>query len=377
MKMNYIEKIKKIDDDRVLMLNSVKENIIKKNTLLSSNLNDIILLLNNDEVNTKKYKNIIKAKQFIFELTEQIANATNIEDIVNLRKKVNYYINKIKKELAGRNISSESFEKMYSSVNYLRTDISRYISFLKRKEKLTEIAELYKDINNLSQESITKLKKLLSNEIRYNKRYILSINDYHKKDTKKTEKKSSVSTDSIIKIQDKELDEIEEQELSEENMSNIPLNFFAIPKFEDKVHSMKNDKLSYTQDLNTKIDCYLHQYNFLKITSYKGNFLKKCLIFLKNIPKYVMNKKIIKYAEYDYNIYYHGDDLGDFINYFRKNNSIQLALELIFQKSSLSKREIDYLFEHQKCTYWIIEFCNQQKNSLETHKKLYRSRNYI
>ena len=112
MTINYSEKIEKINNERILMLNIIKENINKNNISLSNNLNNIISTLNEDEKNTKKYKSILKAKQLIFELTEQIIIATSIEEITNLRKKINYYINKIKKELASREINEEVFDKM-------------------------------------------------------------------------------------------------------------------------------------------------------------------------------------------------------------------------------------------------------------------------
>ena len=68
MKTNYNDKIKKINDDRILMLNKVKESIIINNNSLGNNLDNIISMINKDEINSKKYKSILKAKQLIFQL---------------------------------------------------------------------------------------------------------------------------------------------------------------------------------------------------------------------------------------------------------------------------------------------------------------------
>ena len=136
----------------------------------------------------------------------------------------------------------------------------------------------------------------------------------------------------------------------------------------------ENDEESNNNNLTQKIEGHLSRYQFFEISSYEGNFFQKCVIFLKNIPKYIFNKRIIKNAEYDYNVYYHCDDLDSFINYFKRYNSIQFALGLIFRKSSLSKREIECLFNHEKCVDWINEFFNSQNNVLNTSKKLVRTK---
>lgn len=112
MNTRYSEKINKINEDRKLILNMVKENLDKTKLELSDNINNIINALNYDEQNIEKYKNIINAKQLILELMEEISMANNIEEIVNLRKKINYYINKIKKELLKRKISPELLNKI-------------------------------------------------------------------------------------------------------------------------------------------------------------------------------------------------------------------------------------------------------------------------
>ena len=118
MKINYDEKIQKINDDRKTMLNSVKDNILNNNTTLINNLDNIIEMINIDEVNTKKYTAIVRMKSLIFDLTEKIVNANSIEEITTLRKKINYYINKIKKELVERNIDQDDMDKIQGKVDY-------------------------------------------------------------------------------------------------------------------------------------------------------------------------------------------------------------------------------------------------------------------
>jgi hypothetical protein len=178
MKTNYGEKIQKINDDRKTMLNSVKDNILNNNNTLINNLDNIIEMINIDEVNTKKYTAIVRMKSLIFDLTEKIVNANSIEEITTLRKKINYYINKIKKELVERNIEQDDMDKIQGKVDYLRYDITKYIRFLKRETNITKISNHYDNISNLTIEEKKEFKKLLANESRYNKRNLSSLNSY-------------------------------------------------------------------------------------------------------------------------------------------------------------------------------------------------------
>lgn len=334
---NYNEKIEKIKNDRVLMLTSIKDKVANNSQALIANLDTVIEKLDNDEINTKKYKAIIKAKQLILELIEQIISANSIEEIVKLRKMVNYYINKIKKELEERQIDEEDTKNIYNNVEHLRLDIRRYIRYLKREDNIIRIDGLYQNFDNLSPDEIAELKKLLANEMRYNRKFNNAIDTYPPKKHKTgVEASCEITTDVII---------------------NSILGFCgAIVEDSNNSAIINNNSASYSF-LGERIQHYLGAYKFPDSIPYDGSFRSRILAFLNNIKNYSKNKKIMSYVERDYYTYYHGGDLACFMAYFTKSNSIGFGLQLLLNNSKLSQREIECLLNHEMCLEWILEFC--------------------
>ena len=523
--MNYKEKIAKVNSERVIMLNKAKENISQKNVTLSDNLENTINTLEFDEKNVKKYKSIIKAKEMIASLTEEILNAKSVEDIVKLRSKINYYINKIKKELQKRNVSQTLYDETYNQVKYLRKDIATYIRFLKRESTLEEINNSCSNVDKLSSDEKNKLKKQLRNEHNYNKRYmkknaineIVLVNDEQAEEINNEENAQIESCENIIaensleestpseveyvqetyyesNVETPSYDETpqetfeEEQTISEDIFAKraaIPelqrdVLFSAVPqqpqidlnKYLDFIEEYKKEKkeeqtpqisdssknsqvteamilsaiakieekssreidattfiseelvdniLDYVdekkaerlekeknhqaemcfseqpedsnecvidesafegsqfidieRDLANRISYFRKQYKLSPIVSYNGSFIKNITSFLRNIPKYRVNQRIIKVMEKDYNTYYHGQDLCSFLEYSKKRNSIRFALETIFNKSRLTRREIECLTNHDMCLEWITEFYCQQDIECDEELTLYKKRN--
>lgn len=371
MRISYKEKIDKINADRILMLNMVKENISKDNTTLSEGLEITTAALDLDEQNTKEYTAIVTAKQLIFELTQEIANATDVEEIISLRKKVNYYINKIKKELMKRNISQEQFDKIYSDVSYLRGNIAMYLRFLKRENNILEITNLYENVDNLSDESSMRLKKLLNNELRYNKRILNSkTNDGEKRDNN-----NGNVTGSLPEANESSNDDL--KDVSQQGDLILDFNEL-VQQMGDKDTSMDEDLTLYsTLDptyLTQRLEYYKSQYNFKKLLGYDESFFKNFINLFRNIPRYRKNRRVIKAVERDYNIFYHGQDLGALLDYSKKRNSIFTALSAIFRSSRLSKRELECLYNHEKCKDWIIEFYKPKDDMLEGRRRVIRVR---
>jgi len=354
MRLSYNEKIERINNDRLLMFNTVKDYISMNNSRVSESLKITSSLFNFDEENTKEYKSIVNAKQLIFELTEEISKATSVDEVINLRKKINYYVNKIKKELVKRNVNQEVFNQIYTGVSYLRNNISMYIRFLKRESTLVEISDLYKKIDSLSPDDSDKLKKLLTNELNYNKRVLKTMNSDNTIDLKKTDMKHSSLIENgkdsnIFQLPSEIHDDVED--VVDENIS-IDFNNVFDTQFSGQIYNI----LEGADFLTDRIDRYNLQYKFSTLLNYNGTFFKNCVNFFRNIPRYNFNKNTIKLAERDYETFYHGSDLRDFIDYSKKRNSIKVAIEIIFKCSRLSKREIECLFNHDKCKEWIMEF---------------------
>lgn len=375
MKMiqNYSEKINKINKDRILMLNIIKEKISNNNSNLSNEVNNFISLLNVDERNTKEYKAIVKAKKLIFDLTDEIINANSIEEIITLRKKINYYINKIKKEMINRNIDKKTFDDLSQKTDNLRKNIAAYIRFIKRENNINQINCLYRNIDTLSSDDFNNFKKILSNELSYNRRVLKQLNNNDVfASNKKVKERTSTSTDS------KEANTIDNKTTDSTNSDNKERE--NIPTYQEQIQKLDNSlqelttlidecnlicketkgnvfDREYTESfLEERINYYNSQYRLATLFDYRGNFFSKGISFFRNIPRYIYNRKIIKNAINDYNTFYHGQDFGDFISYVKKRNSIRTVFSIIFNTSYLSKREAECLDNHNLCKQWIMTF---------------------
>ena len=382
MKMNYNEKIEKIDNDRIIMLSMLKEKAIKDKENLSINMSEILKLLKIEEENHNEYKSIIKSKELIMKLTEEIQNANDIEEIKKLRNKLNYYINKIKKELAKRNINNDIVDNMYNQVAYLRKDISSYISYLKRQSNIDEIKYLYKNIDNIPIEEIKKLKNKLEIETKYNRNNIKKLKN-KSLSIENDNKISSNITTIEKKLKEKDKNTIEEiiYEISnikgsneKESETNI-LN--SIYKEIEILSSNSESKLTLAEktkniSLLDKANSYKERYDFKELNKYNKNFLGNFLALLKNIPIYNWNKKATKRLKADYEMYYRGKDLNSYIAYSKKRNSIKTALATIFKNSRLTEREKECLYNHDYCVEWITEFYKQNNQSNNKAIKLQR-----
>lgn len=361
MRLDISEKIEKINNERILMLNMVKNRIAEDNMFLSLSLDKVVSILNLDEQNIKEYTSINKAKLLIFELTEQIAMTTTLEDVIKLRKKINYYINKIKKELVRRNVSTEILDEMFCNVTFLRKNISMYIRFLRKDSTLKEILALYENVNDLSSNDVLRLKKLATNELNYNKRNLKSMENNQKGKLKKTEK-GSLSLESKEDDDAFDIDKLKQFLVS---LGNSEL------KSDESSHMSQNLVQSETY-LLSQVSQYFLKYNFADLISYENNIFKNFVILLRNIKKYNWNQKVLKCADRDYNVFYHGEDFAGFIAYSKKRNSLITALAIIFACSHLSKREIECLNNHNLCQEWIREFYFQQSLDCEKEAKLTR-----
>lgn len=359
MRMSYNDKIKKINNDRTLMLYKIKDKISGDNKSLFNNYEDVFSVLDIDNKNSQEYKTIIKAKELISKLIDEICKASSVEEIIALRKKINYYINKIKKELSKRNITEKEYEKVSNKVNYLRKNMSMLIRVMKRDVILEEIDSLYKKYDNLPDEDIVNFKKLLSKEMSYNSRTLRNINNNIVR-AKVSEKSVEILNIIEDEKQSKNIDESTVIDMSScyNNDDNDKIDERIISV--DNNDNIYNSNPSNNNDLLNRINYYVLQYQVNPLLTYNGSTLKKISILLRNIPRYTKNKKLIKLAEIDYNTFYHGKDLGAFIAYSKKRNSIGLGLDIIFKKTHLSKREIECLYQHDRCAEWIDEFYNYE-----------------
>ena len=169
--MNNEEKVTKIKEERKLLLEMVKNTISNNKDSFTEELDNLYKVLKLDEENTKKYTALLKAKDLIQELIEEILVAESIDDIIRLRKRLNYYINKVKKELMSRSIDDDSIIKYQEIVSNIRNNVAKYIRFLKRSDNISLIDD-FSVKDELSPEEVQLYKKLIKRENSYNHDYL-------------------------------------------------------------------------------------------------------------------------------------------------------------------------------------------------------------
>ena len=317
-----------IKEERIELLMEVRESIKEQNENVLNNANEIISLLEYDDMNIKKYQSLKEAQELINSLTIEIANSNSKEDIEKLRKKLNYYINKIKNEAKKRNIDYNNY---YEKVSTIRKDISKYIRFLKKQDQINELEMINNNYELLTDEDKEKLQ-----------RQLLTARNYNTRIKKEQENKKE---EDIISIQ-----------AEEQKEKNIRFNFSKKLRLLDLMDSYSSDE----EFISNKIIEFNKRYDLNETYDYNDSIGKNVISFFKNIPIYNTNKKLLKKMYFDYANFYGGDDLGLYIDYTRRNNSIIEGLKGIFKKSSLYNKENIYLDNHNRCVNWILSFVKRK-----------------
>lgn len=354
------EKIEQIRNERRELLNKVRENIKNKNNLAATNIWEIMEAMYKEEKSTKEYIAIIKAKEMISELTIKIVEAKNVEEIISLRKKVNYYINKIKKILKDRGITPTELNKLSNNVNYMRKDISKYIRILKRENSLNEIVAMNESLDTLSIDEVKKLKQLIEIEKKYNKRNISSLENETmdiKNIKEETKPKFPITYQQLIKRADNIL------------YGDTPQITLNPPIQETKKTRVSlnptNKPQQNMEDYIQKFDGLNNEYGICKLQIYNSSLFKNCIRLVDNIPRYLSNKKKIKLMKCIYNNYYQEPNFGLFIKYTKDNNSVTNAIRTIFKRSKLFRRETECLTEHSEYREWIHSYLATKNKTLQ------------
>lgn len=336
---NQSERINKIREQRKQLLSSVRDSIIFSNNSVSRSFSDVEWILSLYEKNSKKCEAIIKAQDFIQQLTIEIAECNDANKAIEIRKKLNYYIRKIKTELKNRGINDDFVQKYSDNVDNLRKNIAKYIRYLKRESNITEIEKLNNDVDNLSSEDREKLRKLLRNEVRYTANNMKANNLIPKK-KEKVGMPSNKALDNIF------LDENlpKRKEISEMYLEDKPVRRSNIADLSlEGVSSDLEFRDMSRKSLEDGIGLYDMKYHVYDLHEFEGSFSKRMAALLKNIPIYFKNKSRIKNMKQEVNMYYGGDDLIQYISYIEKINSIKYGLKKLFMGSKLYSKEAYYL----------------------------------
>lgn len=391
--MTNEELISKITKDRLEMYERIKENLNNNSSNLTTNIDELLEAMHEEDKNAKEYIAILKAKDMIANLTKQIIEAKDVEEIMSIRKSVNYYINKIKNILKKRGITPNELDKLSENTYYMRKDIARYIRVLKRENNIEDINALNNNFGPLSIDDTKNLKKLIRNEINYTKRNQSNLgNDgsYVKKEEVKEEVIESnpteqLSIDELLQQFMEEPDtkpskqeELEKalRELSEKNNSTPKPKEkqsleVALRELRKKDNSSVPQKRCVIFDETIEVKDYVdsfknlsQQYGIKNLHIYNTSFSKNCIRLIRNIPNYIKNKKAIKIMQRDYNNYQRSQDFKLFIKYTREKNSITNAIGSIFKKSKLFRRETECSNIYREYSNWIEKYLSQGKKKI-------------
>ena len=192
MNNEIIEKIK--NDNKELLEISKKE---MKNNGIS--FKDSVKRIIDEMKNCTNDSNNEELLNSIYSISEEIEEADSIEKIVELRKKLNYLITKIKKEKEKRNLILASSFDFLEETNKYRKSIAKHIRYLKRINNIKEIEKLNSNYTKLSIEELENLKKIVKREQNYNRKN-LPQKEVIKVIPKKEDKKIDMSFITDLKV---------------------------------------------------------------------------------------------------------------------------------------------------------------------------------
>lgn len=268
MKLN--ERIEKINDERELFTKELKLCVGFEEFIFSYRIKELVIKMN-VEPTTKKNQRLLGASQEVSSILKEIIKSDSEEEIVNLRKKINSYITLIRKEANTRiqeeKIKEEDLEEFTKGCTEVRNDISRLIRVIKRKNSINEINNI--DINELSTEALKEFRKKVNNENNFNNRLNKYLNG-----TSKTKKVSKQETNSIIVSEENQI-ENNQEDLATDNqlimINNLQINNEGMNKLTEKYNRLE----------------------LKKPREFGNNIIKNLIIFIMNIPTYIINKKPI------------------------------------------------------------------------------------
>jgi len=328
-----------IKNDRIVALEAIKNAIINNNQDVIQNIDELLNDYQLDEQNVKHYRAVKKAEEMITDLTISVCNATTSDDITKARKQLNYYLDKVKKEIVSRQMPTERFEEYYQNMRGLKSDISELVRAKKREDKLKDISSLVKE-TSLTTEEMQNLQKNLTNERRFNRRIINKYQNNSYEDRKKHKPVVTATTNDngTISIND----------VSQESIG-FPLTPTEVANISTiNSEAAKSTIKNTTFDWQSEIQRLYPQYQLVKTKQYDGGLFKNVVNFFSNIPIYIHNKGIVKEMRFHYNHYYRGEALEKLIDLTEYDNSIKNAVAKILSKCHLFKNGFKNLQKHEE-----------------------------
>ena len=313
-------RIDKIKENNNNLIKKVKEEINETSTPFLQSVEKVVEEIKEHASDEKKKENFNKAKELLFSLSNEINNSDNLDKIIELRKKLNSNITKIRKELEKKEFITFEFNRFKDNTIKYRNSIAKNVRFLKREKNINEIERLNSNYDSLSSEELVEFKKLLRREQNYNSKNLVK----YKK---------------------------EEQKRDFFKVSNLEVNK---KKTEDLIEVFNQSKL------NESINDIKSFYKLKKLPSYDGGVRENTIAFFKSIPNILKNKSILSSINKENELF---DDqlLEGFVEYNKRRNSIKLTLKGILNPKYRNNLELLYLRDDMYCSYWIKNCYGVQK----------------
>ena len=357
---NLNDRINKVKSERKDMLENTKNLILDNMVSYRLHIKEIEKILDTDEKCVKKVESLTKIQDIIEKLSQEILTINDKEQVAKLRKKLNYYINKVKCELQNRNIDEKFIKEYTLKTEEYRKSVSKYLRYEKRNNKMLKIENYQNNLEQLNKDDLMELRKLLKSENDYNRKNVIVHDNpiISKSGSRKAlsidiKKKNNgdrrVGIDTLPNLKNKRNEEaLKRSNLSSLNVSknkNVSITF----KDEKKISDIDEYILF-------KMGLYKKRYGIMETISYDGNMLIKINAFIKNIKIYRHNKKKVNYMLTELP-YYKGNDFISFIEYIKENNSFKMGLRKLLGKSSIYLNNESSLLNHQKYVEWIKNYC--------------------
>ena len=312
---NMDEKITKIDHDHNELITQAKNSLLDNNKTFINDINEVGNTLKLDDTD-KRYNTLLQVKELINNLTKEILETKNEEEIIKLRKKLNYYIGKVRKELEKRNITQNDYQKYIDSTNNFRKEVSRYLRYEKRNSNILKLNDDYEKIDTLSKDELKDFKRRVNLENNYNKRNLVA-----KEEIKEEKPIKPVNTHFYF-----------------ENFKNID------------------------EYVLSKINMFNNQYHIEPANAYHNKTFKNLRIFFKNIPVYRYNKSKVNTMMRDV-YYYRGGELVGYLEYVKEHNSLFKVFAKVLNRAVIDNDIDIYSTNNPYALKWIKDYCD--KNKLE------------
>lgn len=348
--MNNQKAIEKIICDNNILIENIKNEMNNNSVKMNNAIKDIVFVLKFKEENEKKEQYYNKVCDIICNLSNQINNCSNVLEISNLRKKLNYYTGKLKKELEIKNIDTLLFDN--AIINY-RNSISKYLRFIRRHNNIEFIISLNDNYENLTNDELNILKRLIKKEQSYNMRNLKNNSTNDNKVVDKNENIQMNKNVNIEKITKEKIVPNMKKEIQEIKISNLSLN-------EKNVTELR--RFMINKHLNEVVANFSESYKFIKLKSYDESILCNSFTLVRNIPSIIKNKLLIlkmkKENEFD------DRELNGFIEYNRRKNSIRLALKEILNPRYRNSVNALILRDNSYCSLWLKSHYYYDKNKI-------------